>query len=135
MIDNHLRTSSKIKYDDITKEIPTQGRGIYAAWLKEDNKHACVYIGKASNLHKRIKNHYSGQRGSDQFCLYIFDSYVKITIDGIGAHLSKEMNRLTREWSRENITFSYIEFTDDDIDESEEERYFRRSWKPILNPL
>ena len=42
---------------------------------------------------------------------------------------------MTRQWSRENITFSYIEFIDDNIDESEQERYFRRSWKPILNPL
>lgn len=135
MIDNHLRNIEKIKYEDLLKEPITHGRGIYAAWIEDGNGYECIYIGKAGNLHKRIRSHYSGQRGGDQFCLYVFDSYVKASVDGIGADLSKQLNELTKQWTRVNIFFSYIEFTDEKISETDEENHFRKAWKPILNPL
>ena len=135
MIDNHLRNTEKITYRDLAKEPITHGRGIYAAWLEHHDGHECIYIGKAGNLHKRIRSHYSGQRGGDQFCLYIFDSYVKVTVDGIGADLSRQLNHLTKQWARDNILFSYIEFTDDSISETVEENTFRKDWQPTLNPL
>ena len=135
MIDSHLRENEKIMYADLAKEAITQGRGIYAGWLKRSEGYECIYIGKAGNLHKRIRSHYSGQRGSDQFCLYLFDSYVKVTVDGIGADLSKQLNQLTKQWARDNILFSYVEFTDENISETEEEKKFRKVWQPTLNPL
>ncbi len=67
--------------------------------------------------------------------LYVFDSYVKVTVDGIGADLSKQLNHLTKQWARDNIFFSYIEFTDDNISETDEENNFRKAWQPTLNPL
>jgi hypothetical protein len=45
--------------------------GVYTAWRKGDRH--CFYAGKASNLQKRIRSHYSGQRRSDQFCLDVYD--------------------------------------------------------------
>ena len=135
MFDKHLRNSKKIKYEDLTKDITSLGRGIYAAWLKENDGYECIYIGKAGTLYNRINSHYSGQRGSDQFCLYIFDSYIKETFDGTGAHLTKELNKITQTWARENIQFTYISFDDDSISETEQEKHFRKKWQPTLNPL
>lgn len=135
MIESHLRNSKKISYQDVSQVIPTHGRGIYAAWLEQNDAFECIYIGKAGNLHKRIKNHYSGQRGSDQFCLYISDSYLKATLDGVGAHLSKQLNKITQTWIRENIKFTYIEFDEDTVCETEQEKHFRKVWQPTLNPL
>lgn len=74
-----MLTSNKVAYENFS-DIPLS-RGIYATWLLDE----CIYVGKSSKLRDRIKSHYSGQRGSDQFCLYIFDSYVKKTLEGKGA--------------------------------------------------
>ena len=49
--------------------------GVYAAWHKNDSE--CLYIGKAKHLRNRIKSHFSGQRGGDQFCLYVYDYYFR----------------------------------------------------------
>ena len=110
-------------------------KGIYFYYYKDE----LIYIGKATSrpngsLCNRIKKHYSGQRGSDQFSLYIYDSYIKKTLDGIGATISKELNKLTREWARENLTFSYIVLEEDE-NESQRESELRRELQPNLNPL
>lgn len=124
MEQNVLKTH-KYSYQEI-QEIPVS-RGIYAAWLLNE----CIYIGKSGKLFDRIKSHYSGQRGSDQFCLYIYDSYIKVSLNGKGAELTKEINSITKEWSRKNLFFSYYECKND----GEQELIFRKSMQPTLNPL
>ena len=111
---------------DLIQSVPIT-RGIYAIWL--DDK--CIYVGKSSKLRARVKSHYSGQRGSDQFCLYLYDSYIKEVLKGQGASITKVLNSLTKQWARDNLVFSYFECTND----SEEESNYRKSMKPTLNPL
>ncbi len=60
---------------------------------------------------------------------------MRVTVDGIGAELSKQLNQLTKQWVRDNILFSYVEFTDESISEMDEESKFRKVWHPTLNPL
>jgi len=120
-----LLNTNKFSYKELSK-IPLK-RGIYATWLQDE----CIYVGKSSKLNNRIKSHYSGQRGSDQFCLYIFDSYIKVILDGEGAKLSKQLNLKTQRWIRENLTFSYFECEND----TEQEIFYRKSMCPTLNPL
>ncbi len=120
-----MLTSTRHSYDKLAN-IPYT-RGIYATWLRDE----CIYVGKSSKLKNRITSHYSGQRGSDQFCLYIFDSYIKTALDGKGASLSKQLNRETQQWIRENLTFSYYECEND----TEQEIVYRKSMQPTLNPL
>ena len=121
----NMLNTNKLPYNNINN-IP-KNRGIYATWLNNE----CIYVGKSSKLHNRIKSHYSGQRGSDQFCLYVFDSYIKTSLDGKGAQISKKLNYLTQQWTRDNLTFSYFECDND----TEEEIYYRKSMQPTLNPL
>ncbi len=54
---------------------------------------------------------------------------------GIGADLSKQLNQLRRQWARDNILFSYIQFTHESISETDEEIKFRKDWQPTPNPL
>ena len=120
-----MLTTNKVSFKELSK-IPIT-KGVYATWLLDE----CIYVGKSSKLNNRIKSHYSGQRGSDQFCLYIFDSYIKTVLDGRGANLSKELNSKTQQWIRENLTFSYFECEND----TEQEIIYRKSMQPTLNPL
>jgi len=116
------------------KTIPCK-KGIYFHYYKGE----LIYVGKATSspngsLCNRIKKHYSGQRGSDQFSLYIYDSYIKTSLDGIGASLSKKLNEITKLWARENLLFSYMVLEESD-DESAVESRLRRELQPKLNPL
>ncbi len=120
-----MLNSSMYNHKELSK-IPST-RGIYAAWLGNE----CIYVGKSSKLNHRLKSHYSGQRGSDQFCLYIFDSYIKVIPNEVGANLSKHLNLKTQKWIRENLSFSYFECENDTVQET----FYRKSMHPTLNTL
>jgi hypothetical protein len=122
----------KFSFDEI-KSIPNS-KGIYFTWKKSDNYQDLIYVGKSTKLFSRIKSHYSGQRGSDQFCLYIFDSYMKLQANGIGADISKDFNQQTQQFSRDELKFSFIVLKDNE-NESEVESFLRNSLEPTLNPL
>jgi hypothetical protein len=66
--------------------------------------------------------------------LYIYDSYIKTSLDGIGASLSKKLNEITKLWARENLLFSYIVLEESE-NESAVEAQLRRELQPKLNPL
>ena len=103
--------------------------GVYTAWL--DGEKRCLYVGKASDLAERIRSHYSGQRGGDQFCLYVYDKYIHSIRKG---ELStREVNRLTSEWARRSVRFRCVPVPDPESTELEIE--LRRELRPILNPL
>jgi hypothetical protein len=128
-----LQALEQYQYTDI-KDIPCK-KGIYFHYYKDE----LIYVGKATSspngsLCNRIKKHYSGQRGSDQFSLYIYDSYIKTSLDGIGASLSKDLNEITKLWARENLLFSYMVLEESE-NESEVEAKLRREVQPKLNPL
>jgi len=103
--------------------------GVYTGWRK-GNEH-CLYVGKAGNLHDRIRSHYSGQRGSDQFCLYVYDKFVH---DQRPRGLTtKQVNKITSEWIRDNVEFKIITLPKNEIHEAE--KLLRKHWNPTLNPL
>ena len=120
-----MLNTKKIDFINISK-VPLIG-GVYAIWLIDE----CIYVGKSRELRKRIRSHFNGGRGGDQFCLYLFDSYIKTSLDGKGAEITKQLNNLTKEWARKNLTFTYAECED----YSFQENIFRKSMKPTLNPL
>ena len=88
-------------------------------------------VEKINELKKRIKSHFNGGRGADQFCLYIFDSYIKQSLDGKGASITKQLNSITKEWARENLTVTYSECENSTY----QEKTYRKSMQPTLNPL
>jgi hypothetical protein len=91
----------------------------------------CIYVGKSNKLRERIKSHFNGRRGADQFCLYIFDSYIKQSLDGRGASITKQLNSITKEWARKNLTVNYTECKNSTY----QEKIYRKSMQPTLNPL
>lgn len=103
--------------------------GVYAAWLKHDPN--CLYIGKSTNLNSRIRSHFSGQRGGDQFCLYVYDRYIHsirpADLDTPG------VNTYTANWIKDNVLFKFMELPESDISYSED--WLRKALKPLLNPL
>ena len=108
--------------------------GVYTAWLEDESR--CLYVGRAGNspngnLKKRIRSHFSGQRGSDQFCLYVYDAY----IHGERCRTDKQMttrqvNELTADWIRERVKFRWIEMDEQEAVSAEKE--LQRVWQPIL---
>lgn len=102
--------------------------GIYSAWIGEDT---CFYVGKATQLGKRISSHYSGQRGSNQFCLYVYDVYV-FSVRPLGLTTS-QVNNLTKTWIRENVKFRYLQINESELDLYE--RGIIQRWQPTLNSL
>jgi hypothetical protein len=122
-----MRSASAVPFTAL-REIPATS-GIYTAWQLDET--ACFYVGKATRLSMRIRSHYSGQRGSDQFCLYVYDRCLS------GRHesrlLTSEINWLTACWVREHVVFRWVDVPLDEL--TALEIGLRRAWKPILNPL
>lgn len=109
-------------------EVPKKS-GVYTAWLEGESR--CFYIGESGNPSGRIKAHFSGSRGGNQFCLYVYDQYMH---DKRPKGLStSEVNRLTQTWIRKNIKFRCVETSESEAQELETEMKIK--WKPILNPL
>lgn len=102
--------------------------GVYTAWRKGDSH--CFYAGKAGNLQNRIRSHYAGQRGGDQFCLYVYDQILHETRpQGIK---TQAVNNMTRHWIRSNIAFKFIALPAAQIDEAE--ILFRKQSKLGVRP-
>ena len=114
----------RLRLDQISEE-----GGIYTAWKMGDSH--CLYAGKAGNLQNRIRSHYSGQRGGDQFCLYVYDQILHETRpQGL---TTQAVNNMTRDWIRSNVEFKFVVLPTAQIDEAE--ILIRKHWKPTLNPL
>jgi hypothetical protein len=106
--------------------------GVYTAWLAGSD--ACFYVGLARDLRARLRSHFSGQRGSDQFCLYVYDSYVHAErCQAGGPQTTLAVNAATAAWIRRGVAFRWVELEPSEI--AAAERYLRRTWQPTLNTL
>jgi len=127
MLEERMREAFLISFEFLHR-VP-EASGVYGAWLEGES--SCFYVGSADNLKRRIDEHFSGSRAADRFCLYVYDLYVhEKRPSGLK---TKEVNRLTKVWIRENIKFKCVEVKESEAKELERE--IRRKWKPILNPL
>lgn len=97
-----VNTCEKVNTD--TNLFDSKKSGIYAAWYKNQ----IIYIGQSKNIYKRIRSHYCGQRGSNQFCTYIFDNFLIQEMSFNGQNPTKEFNKRTQDFIGENITFLLI---------------------------
>jgi len=103
--------------------------GVYTAWL--DTEARCFYVGKAMNMKDRIKSHFGGQRGSDQFCLYVYDTYLHDQRCRLAKTMTtRQVNDMTAHWIQEKVRFRCVELPEEEL--SDAERYLKRAWKPIL---
>jgi len=106
--------------------------GVYTAWLSGETR--CFYVGNSKKLRERIKDHFSGTRGKDQFCLYVYDEYIHELRCSKNSNLTThEVNKLTGRWIQGGVKFKWVELDENDIKDAE--KFLQRELKPILNPL
>ena len=124
-----MMASPLIEYNRIS-QIPNTS-GVYTAWLEGEKR--CFYVGSSNKLHNRIQDHFSGQRGRDQFCLYVYDAYVHDERCHSYTNLTtSQVNNLTRDWIRNHVKFR-VKIPKGKI--SQTEKFLRKKLCPILNPL
>lgn len=111
----------------------TKKSGIYFMYQNDNN--TLLYVGKSGKgngtLYSRIRTHYSGSRGSDQFCLYVFDKFLKSSDQCNKSNDTAELNGITKEWIRDKLSFKYIQYDKNAIDILE--KNIIKLLKPPLN--
>jgi hypothetical protein len=110
------------------KRIPASS-GVYSAWLSGEDR--CLYVGETKDLRERMRWHFSGDRSSDRFCLYVYDRYVH-PIRGEGL-TTVQVNQETRDWIRERVRFRWVLASSSERAAWETE--LRKGLQPVLNPL
>lgn len=108
--------------------------GLYAAWRKDDWQ--CFYVGAAASLRQRIvEEHYQGLREADLLSLSVYDIHIhplRVAEEARGIRRnSRGLNKMTRDWVRENVRFQFVELPKGELAEAEE--FFRLHWQPTLN--
>ena len=128
--------------------IPKFGSILYTIWNKSDE---FVYVGiggirgvkvEDRNPRSRILQHSQGMRSGDQFCIYVQDHFVlPQLIDKPYKAENGLLDRLVREYIRENLSYSYV--IDQSLEGNNRVRDYERriqqgAWrgmKPLLNPI
>ena len=122
LFDNSIKPISFA--EDPRKYISNNGSIIYSVWDKEDK---FIYIG-ISGLQKSLKkrsplsrmvSHCSGMRSGDQFCVYIHDFYVIPKLIQQGEYTASKgfLDKLTKEYIHNNLSYRFVSFNSDDSDE------------------
>ena len=100
-------------------DIPQYGSIIYTVFL---DRKEFIYVGIGGLSGKkdprsRIRQHTSGLRSGDQFCIYIQDFYVIPLLIG-QTYVPKKghLDQLTKEFIQKRLTYRYIVFQDEDSD-------------------
>ena len=122
LFDNSIKPISFA--EDPRKHISNNGSIIYSVWNKDED---FIYIG-ISGLQKllekrsplsRVVSHCSGVRSGDQFCVYIHDFYVIPKLIKKGEYTPSKglLDKLTKEYIHENLSYRFVSFNSDDSDE------------------
>ena len=100
-------------------DIPQYGSIIYTVFL---DRREFIYVGIGGLSGKkdprsRIRQHTSGLRSGDQFCIYIQDFYVIPLLIG-QTYVPKKgyLDQLTKEFIQKRLTYRYMVFQDEDSD-------------------
>ena len=100
-------------------DIPQYGSIIYTVFL---DRKEFIYVGIGGLSGKRdprsrIRQHTSGLRSGDQFCIYIQDFYVIPLLIG-QTYVPKKgyLDQLTKEFIQKRLTYRYMVFQDEDSD-------------------
>ena len=105
------------------ENIPEFGSIIYTVWNKRSD---FIYVGiggiksgvplNQRNPRSRIKQHSAGARSGDQFCVYVQDFFVIPKIVQSGNYVPERglLDKLTKEYIHENLSYRFIVFQDDD---------------------
>ena len=109
---------------DSVSKIPEYGSILYAIFLDEKE---FIYIGiggiagttaRSRDPRSRIREHTSGRRSGDQFCIYIQDFYVIPTLIQSADYEPAKgvLDKLTRDYIHQNLSYRFVSFQSDDSD-------------------
>jgi hypothetical protein len=129
-------------------DIPAFGSIIYTVFL---DKTEFIYVGigglrgdkvEQRNPRSRIRQHTSGLRSGDQFCIYIQDFYVIPSLITTDYKPRKgHLDQLTKQFIQSRLSYRYIVVQTEDSDkivrklEREIQMGFHYEMKPTLNGL
>lgn len=123
-------SAPSISFDEL-RSVPVTS-GVYTAWLDMDAR--CFYVGFGKNLKQRIKSHFKGARGGNQFCLYVYDEYIHELRCRKSLRLNtNEIDRLTGKWIQSKVKFKWVELNESEMRDAED--FLKGKLNPILNPL
>ena len=127
-------------------KIPEYGSILYAIFLDEKE---FIYIGiggvkgekaRSRDPRSRIREHTSGRRSGDQFCIYIQDFYVIPTLLNEEYRPQKGyLDRLVKEFIQSRLSFRFVVFQSEDSNlivrklEREIQEGLHLNMKPSIN--
>jgi predicted GIY-YIG superfamily endonuclease len=96
------------------KDVPKGKPGVYLIYHED----RWIYIGMSfKNLQSRLRQHASGRRSGDQFCVYVGDRLVmsKLSIDQMKGVFSGEysLDDAIKECVRSQLSYRYLVVADD----------------------
>ncbi len=111
--------------EDPRKHIPEFGSMIYTVW---DNNEKFIYVGISGigqspntpllkrNPRSRIKQHQSGRRSGDQFCVYVHDYFVIPELLKSNSYQPSRgyLDRLTKEYVQKKLRYRFLCFQTED---------------------
>jgi hypothetical protein len=132
------------------EKIPSPGSIIYTVWHDELD---FIYVGISGigrsantplaerNPRSRIREHSSGRRSGDQFCIYIHDFFVVPDLVESGTFTPEKgvLDRLTRSYIHSHLSYRFLCFQNEDSAqivrglESEIQRGIEGIGQPMLN--
>lgn len=135
---DELRSGPAYRFQDWpdVRGIVPDAAGVYTIWSEPDQ---FLYVGRSVRLRTRLNSHWLGNRGNDQFNVYIADRILLPTltperIAQIGAGALR-FDGMIRDYIRVNLHFRFSQTTDA---RPVEERIRAGGWPcgtPTLNPL
>ena len=154
---NELESGTLYRFSDWPNElVPRVAIGVYTVW----DATRFMYVGmggrtldpnkvvKAQNsrtkprgLYKRLRQHGSGRRGGDQFCIYVCDRCVLRELTGEQIELISEnrlsLDRITKDYIHKHFQYRFAEVGSPETASTLENRIKRgalASGEPFLNP-
>ena len=112
-------SSNSFSFKETPKKnnIPETRSIVYTVW---DSNEKFIYVGIAGTNaefderkpQSRIKQHSSGYRSGDQFCVYVHDFYVLPIIFAKKQYtpIKRELDKLTKDYIHNNFHYRFVDF-------------------------
>ena len=118
--DTHLEDVPGFSEFHLVKGKQEEDHTLYASHTVWDSNEKFIYVGIAGTNaefderkpQSRIKQHSSGYRSGDQFCVYVHDFYVLPIIFAKKQYtpIKRELDKLTKDYIHNNFHYRFVDF-------------------------
>jgi hypothetical protein len=124
--------------------VPPFGAGVYTIWHKDGR---FLYVGMSGGgipadtiqrntpqgIYTRLQSHASGRRSGDQFCVYVADRLVLLTLSSEDiedvASARHQMDAFVRRYIHENLSYRFVLLPDGSAAYAVEKTIKRGEWE------